>query len=103
MKLELYFKYFCFGFAGFTLFLIYSDLMDDKTAIEDYLGNIGLLLVCIEMGVLMSYEHLTAEVTLKKFFSKNKSLFLSPVGVFAHTLGKIGCVLLVIDLAISFT
>lgn len=102
MKLESYFKYFCFGFAGLILFIIYSDFMGGKTALSDYLGNIGLLLVCIEMGVLMTYEHLTAEVTLRNFFSIDKSLSLSPVGIFAHTLGKIGFVFLIIDFAISF-
>ncbi len=54
------------------------------------------------MGVLMTYEQLTAEVTLRNFFSKDKSLSLSPVGIFAHTLGKIGCILLIIDFVISF-
>lgn len=102
MKLESYFKYFSFGLAVFILFLIYADFVAGKTAITDYLGNIGLVLVSIEMGVLMTYEQLTAKVTLKNFFSTGKSLFLSPVGIFAHTLGKIGFVCLVIHFALSF-
>ncbi|WP_180002013.1 MULTISPECIES: hypothetical protein [unclassified Acinetobacter] len=102
MKMQSYFKYFCFGFSAFSLFQIYSDIVDGKTEISAYLGNIGLFLVCIEMGVLMTYEQLTAEVTLRNFFSKDKSLSLSPVGIFAHTLGKIGCILLIIDFVISF-
>lgn len=70
MKIDFYFKYFCFGLAGASLFLIYSDLSVGKTAPLDYLSNIGLFLICIEMGVLMTSEQLTAEVTLKNSFLK---------------------------------
>lgn len=101
MKLEFYFKYFCFILAGFILFLIYSDIRAGKTEFSHYLGNIGLLLVSVEMGVLMTYEQLTAKVTLRNLLSKNKTIFLSPVGIFAHTLGRIGFGLLVINFLIS--
>jgi len=84
MKLEPYFKYFCFGFAGLTLFLINSDLAVGKIDIRDYLSNFGLLLIRIEIGVLMTHEQLTAEVTLKNLLSKDKSLFLLPVGMIAY-------------------
>jgi hypothetical protein len=53
------------------------------------------------MGVLMTYEQLTAKVTLRNLLSKNKTIFLSPVGIFAHTLGRIGFGLLVINFFIS--
>ena len=101
MKIERYFKYFSFGLAGFTLFLIYSDLTAGKTSLRDYLSNIGLLLISIEMGVLMTHEKLTAEVTLKNLFSK-ESLVVSTVGVLAYTLGKIGFSLLIINLIMGF-
>ena len=102
MKLESTFKYFCFVFAAFILWLIYADLAAGKTAFSDYLGNIGLFLICIEMAVLMTHEKLTAEVSLKNFFSKGDATLLSPVGVFARVLGKIGVVLLAIDLVMKF-
>lgn len=102
MTLESTFKYFCFVFAVFILWLIYADLAAGKTAFSDYLGNIGLFLICIEMAVLMTYEKLTAEVSLKNFFSKDDAIFRSPVGVFAHVLGKIGIGLLVIDFVVKF-
>lgn len=102
MKLESYFKYFCFGFSGLLLFIIYSDLIVDKTSFSEYLINIGLFLICIELGVLMTCERLTAKVTFKNFFSKDKSLLVSPVGLLAHILGKIGCILLVVYFAIKF-
>lgn len=101
MKLESYFKYFCFVLAGFTLFLIYLDMRAGKTEFSDYLGNIGLFLVSIEMGVLMTYEQLTAKVTLRNLLAKNRTISLSPVGICAHTLGRIGFVLLVINFFIS--
>lgn len=102
MKLESSFKYFCFVFAAFILWLIYADLAAGKTAFSDYLGNIGLFLICIEMAVLMTHEKLTAKVTLKNFFSKDDVIFLSPIGVFARVLGKIGIGLLVIDFVMKF-
>lgn len=102
MRLEIYFKYFCFGFAGLLLFSIYSDLTLGNVSFSDTLINIGLFLVCIELGVLMTYERLTAKVTLKNFFSKEQSLLVSPIGIFAHILGKIGCILLVIYFALKF-
>lgn len=102
MKLESSFKYFCFVFAAFILFFIYSDLAAGKTVFSDYLDNIGLFLICIEMAVLMTHEKLTAKVTLKNFFSKGDVIFLSPIGVFAHVLGKIGIRLLVIDFVMKF-
>ena len=102
MKLESSFKYFCFVFAAFILWLIYADLAAGKTAFSDYLGNIGLFLICIEMAVLMTHEKLTAEVSLKNFFSKDDVVYLSPIGVFAHVLGKIGMGLLVIDFVMKF-
>ena len=102
MKLESSFKYFCFVFAAFILWLIYADLAAGKTAFSDYLGNIGLFLICIEMAVLMTHEKLTAKVTLKNSFSKDDVISLSPVGVFAHVLGKIGIGLLVIDFVMKF-
>ena len=101
MKLERYFRYFCFGLAGLILFLSYGDLAEQQTTITDHLSYLGLFLICIEMGVLMTYEQLTAKVTLKNFFSR-QSLCLSPVGVFAHTLGQIGFLLLVINFVFGF-
>lgn len=101
MKLERGFKFFCFGLAGFILLLMYWDLVAGQTAIRDYLGHLGLFLVCIEMGVLMSYEQLSAKVTLKSFFSK-QSLRLSPIGMFAHRLGQVGCVLLMMNILFGF-
>lgn len=101
MKLESSFKYFCFVFAAFILWLIYADLAAGKTAFSDYLSNIGLFLICIEMAVLMTHEKLTAEVSLKNFFSKGDVTFLSPIGVFARVLGKIGIGLLVTDLVMK--
>lgn len=79
MTLESTFKYFCFVFAVFILWLIYADLAAGKTAFSDYLGNIGLFLICIEMAVLMTYEKLTAEVSLKNFFLKVMLLFFLPL------------------------
>ena len=79
MKLESSFKYFCFVFAAFILWLIYADLAAGKTAFSDYLGNIGLFLICIEMAVLMTHEKLTAEVSLKNFFLKVMLLFFLPL------------------------
>ena len=102
MKLESSFKYFCFVFAALILLLIYADLAAGEAAFSGYLGHIGLFLICIEMGVLMTHEKLTAEVSLKNFFSKDNAIFLSPIGVFAHVLGKIGIGLLVIDLVMKF-
>ncbi len=79
MKLESSFKYFCFVFAAFILWLIYADLAAGKTDFSDYLGNIGLFLICIEMAVLMTHEKLTAEVSLKNFFLKMMLLFFPPL------------------------
>lgn len=101
-KLEHYFKYFCFGLAGLTFSLTYSSLLTSKAFLPDYLGNIGLILICIEMGVLMSYEQLTAKVTLKNFFTKSNSIQLSAIGIFAHILGKIGFLFLVVSFVIGF-
>lgn len=102
MKLEASFKYFCFVFAALILSLIYADLAAGETAFSGYLGHIGLFLICVEMGVLMTHEKLTAKVTLKNFLSKDDAILLSPIGVFAHALGKIGMGLLVIDLVMKF-
>ncbi len=102
MKLESSFKYFCFLFAALILLLIYSDLAAGATTFSGYLGHIGLFLICIEMGVLMTHEKLTAKVILKNFLSKDDAILLSPIGVFAHVLGKIGMGLLVIDLVMKF-
>lgn len=101
-KLEHYFKYFCFGFAGLIFFLTYSSFLTGKASVLDYLRNIGLIFICIEMGVLMTYERLTSKVTLKNFFTKSKSIQLSSVGVFAHILGKIGFIFLVISFLTGF-
>ena len=43
----------------------------------------------------MTYEQLSAKVTLRNFITSEQKIYLSPLGIFAHTLGQIGVFLLI--------
>ena len=73
------------------------------TQIYGYLTKIGLLLMTIEYGVLMTFDRLSQKVTLKSLIiDKPEKIEVTGVGVFAVVLGKIGLGMLIIGFFMSF-
>lgn len=101
MKIENCFKYFCFILASLSLFFIFMEIFSNNIDYISIIGFVGLFLVCIELGVIMNYEKLTAKVTFKNLF-KFENTYLSPIGTFAHTLGQIGNFLIVSSIILNF-
>lgn len=95
MKLEQYFKYFCLLFASIILINILHEILNQPFEWLWLLEQIGLFFSCVSMGVLMTYDQLSAKVTLRNFITSEQKISLSPVGIFAHTLGQIGVFLLI--------
>ena len=107
MNVERYFKLFCFGLAALQLFLIYYDLSIGKAQAQDYLINVGVILMCIEMGILMTHEQLSAKVSFQSIFllpkdEDGQDIVLSSIGVWATSLGKVGFSLWILGLILSF-
>ena len=103
MKLERYFKYFCFAIATFLLFTIYLSISAGDTQVDRYLTKIGLLFISIEYGVLMTSDELKKKVTLKSLIvPEHEKIEVTGIGVFAYVLGKIGFIFIVIGFVMSF-
>ena len=99
-KLEARFKIFCFIVAVIQLLLIFSTLVKGSPELTELSTMLGLFLTSVSMGVLMSYEELSAQVSLKSFFEKQE-MILSPVGIVALILGRIGTIFLIIPVLTS--
>ena len=99
-KLEARFKVFCFVVAVLQLILIFLSLVKGIPDLTELFTLLGLFLTSISMGVLMSYEDLSAQVSLNSFFKKQE-MILSPVGMVALILGRVGTIFLIIPILVS--
>ena len=99
-KLESRFKIFCFIVAAIHLILILFSLINGIPDLTELFTLIGLFFTSVSMGVLMSYEDLSAQVSFKSLFEK-QTLLLSPIGFFALMLGRIGTIFLIIPVLVS--
>lgn len=89
--------------AAFLLFTIYSSISSGDIEVDGYLTKIGLLLIAIEYGVLMTTDQLKKKVTLKSLIvPEPEKIEVTGIGVFAHVLGRIGFFFLVIGFVMSF-
>ncbi|KAB1854552.1 hypothetical protein F4W09_10680 [Acinetobacter tandoii] len=99
---EKYFKYISFLLAFISLaFAFQLVFLKNELDIVSIISLIGLFLIFIELGVLMTYENLNMKVTLNNIF-KLEINYLSPIGVFAHVLGRIGFFLIILSIILDF-
>lgn len=95
--LEKKFKYICFALAVLALFSVGHSLYQPQLDVMDLLSALSLFFISIELAVLMTYEQLSAKLSFKSLFQL-QAVSLSPIGVLALTLGKIGMFLMFLSI-----
>lgn len=96
MKLISIIKILCFAIASIYLFGLIQDAYRNVLEPLNALGNIGMILVLIEMGTVLNQDHETHKLTYKTLFF-SQVIELSFIDKIALVLGRLGMMMIVLS------
>ena len=101
MKLISVIKTMCFISAGLYVLGLTQDIYLDDIDTLELLGNLGIILVLIEIGIVLYQDQETHKFSFKTLFAKD-TLSLSPTEQIANLLGRIGMVMIMLSFIYNF-
>ena len=96
MKLISIIKILCFAIAAIYLFGLIQDAYRNVLEPVNALGNIGMILVLIEMGTILDQDHETHKLTYKTLFF-SQVIELSFVDKITLIMGRLGMMFIILS------